>query len=62
MSKRLRRFEEIDFFGKKYQNKKFAQSPRMEQTSYTNIWDVTPSRERSEVRPAIINSKSPAPS
>jgi len=50
MSKRLRRFEEIDFF------------PRMEQTSYTNIWDVTPSRERSEVRPAIINTKSPAPS
>jgi hypothetical protein len=60
-TKRLRKFEEIDFFGTKYQVPKITQSPRLDQTSYTNIWDVTPSKDGSDVKRAIISDRSPAP-
>jgi hypothetical protein len=60
-TRRLRKFEENDFYGTKYQVAKFAQSPKLDQTSYTNIWDVNNSQDHSDVKRAIISDRTPVP-
>ncbi len=59
--KRLKRFEELEFYGNKFATQQTSPPQKqMEQTAYSNIWDVTPSRECSEVKPTPFN-KSPPP-